>query len=354
MGTHELAFVGLAGSSVGTVLSMPMVWPRARRSLDVRLLGAAVLLMSAIAALISARLAGLVPASTAVEHAINFLGFCAFPVLVLYARNATDVAIALRAVAWWWAPAIGYLLVAGIRVVVEADSRVPFVWLLPFALGCTAFSIATLWGRGDAWRRGVVPAGWVVSFVLVLNVAQIIRMEFGYISLVRAVVPLVLSTGFLAIAGYAAWRTVAATTAVETHVASPRYERSGLEESVAPNLVARIDQALTHDRLFARADLTLAQLAAAVGATPHQVSEALNRYAGVSFHDLINRRRVEDVKVQLLDPASEAFTIEGIGASAGFGSRSALYAAFRRFEGMTPSAFRASAKSAARDRLAAP
>jgi AraC-like DNA-binding protein len=48
------------------------------------------------------------------------------------------------------------------------------------------------------------------------------------------------------------------------------------------------------------------------------------------------------MKAQLLDPASERFTIEGIGASAGFGSRSALYAAFRRFEGMTPTAFRAS------------
>jgi AraC-like DNA-binding protein len=93
-------------------------------------------------------------------------------------------------------------------------------------------------------------------------------------------------------------------------------------------------------RLFARADLTLAQLASAAGSTPHQVSEVLNRYSRVTFHDLINRRRVDDVKAQLLDPASERFTIEGIGSCAGFGSRSALYAAFRRFEGMTPTAFR--------------
>jgi AraC-like DNA-binding protein len=93
--------------------------------------------------------------------------------------------------------------------------------------------------------------------------------------------------------------------------------------------------------LFARADLTLADLAAAVGCSPHQASEALNRYGGVSFHDLINQRRVDDVKAQLADPASDRFTIEGIGASAGFGSRSALYAAFRRLEGTTPTAYRA-------------
>jgi hypothetical protein len=77
MGAHELAFVGLAGSGLGTALSVPMVWPRARRSPDVRLLGGALLLMSAIAGLISARLAGLAPPSAEVEHAINVLGLCA-------------------------------------------------------------------------------------------------------------------------------------------------------------------------------------------------------------------------------------------------------------------------------------
>jgi AraC-like DNA-binding protein len=81
-------------------------------------------------------------------------------------------------------------------------------------------------------------------------------------------------------------------------------------------------------------------LAAAVEATPHQVSEALNQYAGTSFADLLMRRRVGDVTAQLLDPANDRFTIEGIVASAGFGSRSALYAAFKRLQRMTPTEFR--------------
>ncbi|MET0555873.1 MAG: helix-turn-helix domain-containing protein [Vicinamibacteria bacterium] len=42
----------------------------------------------------------------------------------------------------------------------------------------------------------------------------------------------------------------------------------------------------------------------------------------------------------MLDPSSDRYTVEGIGASAGFGSRSALYAAFRRLEGITPTEFR--------------
>lgn len=342
MGAHELAFVGLAGSSLGTALGMPMVWPRGERSLDVRLLGASVLLMAAIAALISARLAGLVPASTAVEHAINGLGLCTFPLLVLYTRYVCDASATLRRAAWWWLPAASYVAIVGGRALIGLETRVPFAYMLPIVLAFTTASLVILATRSDRRRTAVVPAEWVVTFAVIVNAAQIARMEFSHIAVIRAVVPLALSTGFIAMAAFAAWRTVAATSGVTVASAAPRYERSRLEEAVASDLLARIDQALTRDRLFARADLTLADLAAAVGATPHQVSEVLNRYADVSFHDLINRRRVEDVKAQLRDPASDGFTIEGIGASAGFGSRSALYAAFRRFEHTTPTAFRSS------------
>lgn len=341
MGAHELAFVGLAGCGLGTVLGLPMVWPRSRRSPDVRLLGGAVLLTSAIAALISARLAGLAPASAVVEHAINILGLCAFPILVVYARYAVAAPVTLRAAAYWWLPAIAYVALVTGRIASGLETRVPFVYLLPVILAFTGASVVILVKGGGGRRAGIIPVEWVVAFLVLVNVAQVVRMEFSHIGVVRALVPLVLFAGFLAIAAFAAWRTFAAAGSSAIPVLLSPYQKSGLDPSVAPNLLARIDGALTRDRLFTRADLTLGQLSAAVSATPHQVSEVLNRYGGMSFHDLINRRRVEDVKAQLLNPDSDRFTIEGIGGSAGFGSRSALYAAFRRFEGITPTAYRA-------------
>jgi AraC-like DNA-binding protein len=353
MGAHELAIVGLAGSGVGTVLGLPMVWPTPRRPLDIRLLGSALLLMSAIAAVVSARLAGLAPASSEVEHAVNLLGLSALPLVVVYTQLATTAGAVPASVRWLWTPAAGYVIFVGARTAAGLESRVAFVWLLPIVLGFTALGAATLWRGRGARRATILPAEWVVAFVVVLNAAQVVRMQFGDVPAVRAVVPLVLSCGFVAIAAFAASKTFAdaepgdvpAMAGPELAAGVGRYERSGLEQSAAPDLLARIDRALTHERLFARADLTLAHLAAAVGATAHQVSEALNRYGGVSFHDLVNRHRVDDVKAQLIDPASERFTIEGIGASAGFGSRSALYAAFRRFEGITPAAFRAAQRA---------
>ena len=154
--------------------------------------------------------------------------------------------------------------------------------------------------------------------------------------------PLTATVGFVSLVALVMWRTVESHAALGALVPARRYEKSGLDEDAAAVLLARIDGALSANRLFAAPGLTLGRLAAAVDCTPHQLSEVLNRYASVTFHDLLNRRRVADVKAQLLDANADRYTIEGIGASAGFGSRSALYAAFRRLEGMTPAEFRAS------------
>ena len=331
MSAHELAFVALAGSGVGTALGLPMAWPRSNRPFDVRLLGAALLMMSMAGVLISARLAGLAPASAATEHSINLLGLGSLPMLVTYARFAASAPITATHAAWWL-PAAAYLVMLAARSAAGTGTRVPFTWLAPIDGGFTVAAAITLWRHRDRRRPVAVPAEAVVAFVAVLNLAQLIRMEFGDVAAVRAIVPLVMSAGFLALTGFAA-------SLIFTR-AGQRYEHSGLDEFAARALLARIDRALAGDRLYAHIDLTLAQLAAAIDATPHQVSEALNRYAGESFAEVINRRRVEDVKAQLRDPANDRFTIEGIGLTAGFGSRSALYTAFKRAEGITPTAFR--------------
>jgi AraC-like DNA-binding protein len=347
MGTIELAVVGLTGSSIGTALSLPMLWPRVGRPMDIRLLGGWLLALSAIAALISARVIGLLPASAAVEHTINLVGFCAYPLGYLYLRNQTRAAIRVSDAWWLWVPGVVYIVVLATRSALGANTRVPFVWILPVLLAFTALC-ASLLRRRNCRDAGMVPAAWTVAFLVLLNVAQIVRMLFGHLAPVPALVPLMATIGFILLVALVMWRAVEFSPTPETRVTLRRYEKSGLDRDAAVALLSRIDEALSAGRLFADAGLTLGRLASAVDCTPHQLSEVLNRYAGITFHELLNRRRVTDVKAQLLDPGADRYTIEGIGTSAGFGSRSALYAAFRRLEGMTPAEFRAM-KPAGRD-----
>jgi len=357
MGAYELGLVGLVGSGVGAVLGTPFVWPSRRRRAEVRVLGAGVLAVAALAGLISARLAGFVPATAAASHLVNGLGLVAFPLAVAYLRLTTGAA--RPGTVWLALPLLAYAPVATLRGLTTGHSEVPFLWLLPVATGFTLAGAITVW-RGRPSRDALVPPAWMVGFMALVNIAQIARMDLANLPAGGAVVPLVMGLGVVTMMAWVVRRqivgdavgaamivptspdTAHASASQEPDVAptAARYERSTLDDASAQALLIRIDGALERDRLFARPDLTLADLAREAASTPHLVSEALNRVAGTSFRELVNRRRVDDVKAQLADRSNDGFTIEGLGASAGFGSRSALYDTFRRLEGTTPTAYR--------------
>jgi len=340
LGTVELAVVGIAGSGFGAALGAPMIWARPGRSAGVQLMGSWLLSLSALVGIISARLIGWLPDSELVAHSINLLGLSAYPLLFLYLWEQTRTSV-LRARAWWlWIPAAVYAAVTTIRTGIGGDTAVPFAWMLPVLLLFTGACAVLVIRRERAANDEIVPARWIVGALVVLNLAQVARMLFGNVAPVPAIVPVVITLEFVAMVGVVMWRSLNQPATAATVGGEPRYEKSGLDADAAATLVARIQHTLTTERLFADGGLTLSRLAAAVESTPHQVSEVLNRHLKVTFHELLNRYRVEDVKVQLRDPAADGYTVEGIGVSAGFGSRSALYAAFRRLEGMTPIEFR--------------
>lgn len=344
MGTHELAVVGLVGSGVGALLGTPLVWPGLRGRIDVRILGAVLLTGAGLAGLISARLGGLVPGSDIVNHGVNALGLVAFSLAAAYVRLATGASpLLIRSLT---ASIAVYAALSLLRAGTTGRSEVPFLWLAPLIISFTVTGAVAVWRR-EAVRDALVPPAWVVGFLAVVNAAQVVRLGFSHVPAVRAIVPLALASGFLGMVTFLAWRAVS-RLAIPAQHDKPRYERSGLAADAALGLLARVDQAMQEQRLFARTDLTLALLAGAAGSTPHQVSEALNRFRGETFHECVSRWRLNDVKAQLAIPDSERYTIEGIGAAAGFGSRSALYAAFQRFEGMTPTAYRAAVRGTAR------
>lgn len=341
MGTTELAFVGLAGSGIGAALSLPMVWPFSRRPVDMRLIGGGLLGLSIVSAIISARVIGMLPATPAVNHVLNLVGLVFYPFLYFYVREDAGRRLPLASRWALWIPAGVYLAMWVARALAGADTSVPFQWLLPVMLAFTAYCASAADWRLTRRATSLVPGAWIVAFLAVLNLSQIVRMVFRRVPLVPALIPAVVTGGFVVLVAYVVWRAAEARSGAarvdgESAPLEPRYAKSAMDEPAAELLLSRINDALENHRLFADPSLTVARLAETVGSTPHQVSEVLNRFGGVTFNEMLNRRRVADVMAQLLDPANDRFTIEGIGATAGFGSRSALYAAFRRIEGMTP------------------
>jgi AraC-like DNA-binding protein len=129
----------------------------------------------------------------------------------------------------------------------------------------------------------------------------------------------------------------------ETASAAPppaKYARSGLTPERRQALLQAVQRLMAAERLYRDPVLTLPKLARRLAVSPNHLSQALNEELGRTFFDFVNGHRVDEVKARLRDPASAHLTVLALALEAGFNSKSAFNAAFRRHTGTTPKAFR--------------
>lgn len=90
---------------------------------------------------------------------------------------------------------------------------------------------------------------------------------------------------------------------------------------------------------------SLEKLASETDSSISKLSHLINQGSGQNFPDFINSMRVDKAKKYLTKPTYSAYTIVAIGLECGFNSKSAFYAAFKKFTSVTPSEFRENTKN---------
>jgi AraC-like DNA-binding protein len=133
--------------------------------------------------------------------------------------------------------------------------------------------------------------------------------------------------------------------APEPEPTTPRkkYEKTALSPEATTEILdrLRLHMATTHPNR--NPDLSLADLAAQLHLPTHHLSQVINEQCQQNFFDFINTYRIEEVKQQLLQPETAHLKLEEIGFAAGFNSKSAFNAAFKKNTQTTPSQFRKTA-----------
>jgi len=214
--------------------------------------------------------------------------------------------------------AIAWQLVRHTRRVREEFSSLDsktlrWVWALP----ATCLSAAVIW-LISYWLR------WPLGLSL-LDIAFAVGVyAFGYLGWRQPAIP----------AGSAA-----ESESVSRDSSKPKYAKSTLTAEQIEAIRSRLLDCLHRDKPFLDSELTLSSLAARLGISPHNLSRVINDGLNTSFFDLINSHRVREAQRLLSDPARGGLTILAIAFDAGFKSKSAFNASFRRHTGMTPSAF---------------
>ena len=102
------------------------------------------------------------------------------------------------------------------------------------------------------------------------------------------------------------------------------------------DLYNKIDAFFKDKEPYLERAFTLPQLAKEIEAPVHHVQKAFKEVGKTTFVEYKTKFKIQWSKKALFDPLFKNDTIDSVGMCAGFNSKSQFYAAFRKFEKMTP------------------
>ncbi|MEP3372188.1 MAG: helix-turn-helix domain-containing protein [Maribacter dokdonensis] len=100
-----------------------------------------------------------------------------------------------------------------------------------------------------------------------------------------------------------------------------------------------IETFVDNNLFYTNSQASLKNLATQLAIHPNQISKTINSDFGSNFNHYINSKRIDLAKERLVDPQFSHLTIEAIGETVGFKSKSAFYNAFKKISGISPSKF---------------
>ncbi|MBN1968420.1 MAG: AraC family transcriptional regulator [Candidatus Delongbacteria bacterium] len=114
---------------------------------------------------------------------------------------------------------------------------------------------------------------------------------------------------------------------------------SKLTSDYLDHINSTITNAMNNQKFYLEADLNLAILSKKINIPVNHLSFFFREIKKESFNDYRNYLRVQHAKQLILDGKDSEMTLEGIGLSSGFSSRSTFFRAFVKYEGASPSVF---------------
>ena len=114
------------------------------------------------------------------------------------------------------------------------------------------------------------------------------------------------------------------------------------ETSAKGNIKLRLEDVrefVAQESFFCSHNPSLKKLGEALGAHPNAISRVINQGTEGNFNDFVNGYRIRLAIERLGSDTYQNWTIEGIGQSVGFRSKSSFYQAFKKLTGMSPAAY---------------
>jgi len=127
---------------------------------------------------------------------------------------------------------------------------------------------------------------------------------------------------------------------VDDELKKEKYAGSTLSEAERRDGCLRLDNLMTLEKPYLRADFTLEQLAAKTSMTPKKLSQLINENYHQNFFDFINSFRILEAQRLLKESTDAKLTVLEVMYQTGFNSKSSFNTLFKKKTGQTPTEFK--------------
>jgi AraC-like DNA-binding protein len=148
--------------------------------------------------------------------------------------------------------------------------------------------------------------------------------------------------GFVVYVGYSGIRqqdlfSSSAINEEELVKTESEYKKSSLKIDVALNKHRELLALMQKEKPFLNPKLTLAELSESLDVSSNHLSQIINQYEEVNFHDFVNKYRVEEFirKVQ----SNNSYSLLAHAYDSGFNSKSTFNSVFKKLKSATPSQY---------------
>ncbi|WP_394970564.1 helix-turn-helix domain-containing protein [uncultured Croceitalea sp.] len=119
----------------------------------------------------------------------------------------------------------------------------------------------------------------------------------------------------------------------------PKYEKSGLTPSLSLELKNHLEHLFKNDMIYKENDISLEMIAHRLNTSRHNASQVINEHFKVSFHELVNKYRIEEAKRILTNDQQRNLNIIDVAYEVGYNNKVTFNKAFKKDTQLTPSQF---------------
>lgn len=153
-------------------------------------------------------------------------------------------------------------------------------------------------------------------------------------------IPIILMAAMVVYVGYAANvqpNVFSGAYAYSNNPLFPKYVKSGLTQSLSFELKEQLTHLFEEEKLYRRNDINLDMVADKLGTTRHNASQIINEHFNNSFHEFVNRYRIQEAKHLLAKKSG--LNIIDIAYEVGYNNKVTFNKAFKKETQLTPSQY---------------